>query len=233
MTPFTFNSSICWQITLTLLHVSWIGLLIGLVAAALNHAMRNSAACRRYTVNFLSLLVLAASLPVALAIVRSGAEAIPGTVPMALNSIEEPAPLIPHAMETSSPVSPLASDVGIASDLSHASTLQPVHQWLAGAEASIARTSDSTTLPFRAGALSFSADSGRIAWTYGGGRCAAEVADVNTKKMVAHIPLPDAGVALDFSPDGTQLAIGNKDTTIGLWDLSKMAVVPADSDTKP
>ncbi|MBC7964631.1 MAG: WD40 repeat domain-containing protein, partial [Fuerstia sp.] len=118
-------------------------------------------------------------------------------------------------------------------ELRDASTLQPVHQWLAGAEASVARTSDSTTSPFRAGALSFSADSRRIAWTYSGGGYAAEVADVNTKKIVAHIPLPDAGVALEFSPDGTQLAIGNKDTTIGLWDLSKTAVVRADGDTKP
>ena len=108
--------------------------------------------------------------------------------------------------------------------LRDASTLQPVHQWLPGAEASIARTADFATSQIYAGALSFSADSGRIAWTYSGGSCAAEVADVNMKKMVAHIRLPDAGVALDFSPDGTQLAIGNKDTTIGLWDLSKMAV---------
>jgi len=118
-------------------------------------------------------------------------------------------------------------------ELRDASTLQPVHQWLAGAEASIARTSDSATLRFHADVVCFSADSKRIAWTYVGGGYAAEVADVNTKKMVAHIPLPAAGHALDFSPDGTQLAIGNKDTTIGLWDLSKMAVVPADSDAQP
>lgn len=98
MMPFTFNSLICWQITLTLLNVSWIGLLIGVVAAASNRVMRNSAASRRYAVNFLSLLVLAASLPVTFAIVRSGAEANPRTVPMALNSIEEEALLIPHTI---------------------------------------------------------------------------------------------------------------------------------------
>ena len=108
--------------------------------------------------------------------------------------------------------------------LRDASTLQPVHQWLPGAEASIARRADFATSQIYAGEMSFSADSGRIAWTNNGGGYAAEVADVNTKKVVAHIPLPDAGVGLDFSPDGTQLAIGNKDTTIGLWDLSKMAV---------
>ncbi len=122
MTPFTFNSLVCWQITLTLLHVSWVGLVVGLVAAASNRVMRNSAASRRYAMNFLSLLVLAASLPVTFAIVRSGADAIPGTEPMALNSIEEAALLIPHAIGTSLPALPPASDIGIASHVLHSST---------------------------------------------------------------------------------------------------------------
>ena len=46
-------------------------------------------------------------------------------------------------------------------ELRDASTLQPVHQWLAGAEASIARTSDSATLRFHADVVCFSADSNR------------------------------------------------------------------------
>ena len=117
--------------------------------------------------------------------------------------------------------------------LRDASTLQPVHQWIPGADASKARIADPAILQFYAGELSFSPDSGRIAWMCSGQRGAAEVADVNTKKILAHIPLSATGLAVEFSPDGTQLAIGNKDTTIGLWDLSTMAVVPADGDPKP
>jgi len=122
MTPFTFNSLFCWQITLTLLHVSWVGLLIGLIAAASNRVMRDVAASHRYSVNFAALVMFAASLPVSFAIVRSGADAVLGTVPMALNSIEETTLLVPHAIGTPSPASRPARDSGIASDEPQTST---------------------------------------------------------------------------------------------------------------
>lgn len=35
------NPLLCWQITLTLLHVSWVGLIIGLIAALANRGLRH------------------------------------------------------------------------------------------------------------------------------------------------------------------------------------------------
>ena len=52
------NPLFCWQITLTLLHVSWVGLVIGLIALLANRLLRNIATHRRYGLNFVSLLFL-------------------------------------------------------------------------------------------------------------------------------------------------------------------------------
>ena len=87
MSWLSFNSLLCWQIMLTLLHVSWIGLLIGLIAALANRFLRNSDANRRYWLNFASLLLFAASLPVTLAIVRS----LTAEFPAAMAIVEAPA----------------------------------------------------------------------------------------------------------------------------------------------
>ena len=42
MSLLSFNSLVCWQITLALLHVSWIGLVIGMIVALANAVLRNS-----------------------------------------------------------------------------------------------------------------------------------------------------------------------------------------------
>ena len=86
MSILSFNSLVCWQITLTLLHVSWIGLVIGLIAALANAVLRNSTANRRYWLNFASLLLFAASLPITFAIVRG----VTAEVATALNVAETP-----------------------------------------------------------------------------------------------------------------------------------------------
>ena len=78
------NSLFCWQITLTLLHVSWVGLVIGLIALLANRLLRNIATHRRYGLNFASLLLFAGSLPVTFVIVRS----MPAEVPAAFGNAE-------------------------------------------------------------------------------------------------------------------------------------------------
>jgi len=68
---FALDSLVCWHLTLTLLHVSWIGLLIGLIAAVANRVSKNRSANLRYRLNSVSLLAFAASLPLTFAVVRS------------------------------------------------------------------------------------------------------------------------------------------------------------------
>lgn len=70
MILFTLDSSLCWQITLTLLHVSWIGMLVGLIAAVGSRALSHSSASRRYWLHLTSLVVLASSVPITFATVR-------------------------------------------------------------------------------------------------------------------------------------------------------------------
>ncbi len=76
MKMFTPDSLVYWQITLTLLNVSWFGLLIGLVSTIGHRVLRNSTASRRYWLNCILLLIFAASLPVAFAVVRNGSLAV-------------------------------------------------------------------------------------------------------------------------------------------------------------
>ena len=68
---FALDSLVCWHLTLTLLHVGWIGLLIGFVAAVGNRVLKNRSANVRYGWNSVSLLMFAASLPLAFAVVHS------------------------------------------------------------------------------------------------------------------------------------------------------------------
>ncbi|MEJ7593427.1 MAG: M56 family metallopeptidase [Planctomycetaceae bacterium] len=71
MNDFALSSQICWQITLTLLHVSWIGILIGLVAATGSHVLKNRSASVRYWLYSVSVLVFAASLPLTFSVICS------------------------------------------------------------------------------------------------------------------------------------------------------------------
>ncbi len=67
---FVPNSLIYWHLTLTLLHVSWIGLVIGLIAATGNRILQNRNANSRYWWNSVSLLAFGVSLPLTFAVVR-------------------------------------------------------------------------------------------------------------------------------------------------------------------
>lgn len=99
MSVLSFNSLVCWQITLTLLHVSWIGLVIGLSAAWGNAALRNSTVNRRYWLNFASLLLFAASLPMTFAIVRGVTTEAPAALVAAETPVAELAELSPPVVE--------------------------------------------------------------------------------------------------------------------------------------
>ena len=93
MSLLSFNSLVCWQITLALLHVSWIGLVIGMIVALANAVLRNSTANRRYWLNFASLLLFAASLPITFAIVRGVTAEVPTTLNVAETPVAEVANL--------------------------------------------------------------------------------------------------------------------------------------------
>ncbi|HTI51565.1 MAG TPA: M56 family metallopeptidase, partial [Planctomycetaceae bacterium] len=69
-----------WQITLTLLHVSWIALALALLAAIGNRLLAQSSAHRRYGLSFAALLAIGVSLPLTFAITRlttGGASPLP------------------------------------------------------------------------------------------------------------------------------------------------------------
>src|SRR5262249_2666279 len=68
---FPFHAVASWQITLALLHVCWIGLLIGGIAAVGNLLLRNSSASRRYWWSCLMMLALGLSLPATFVVIRS------------------------------------------------------------------------------------------------------------------------------------------------------------------
>jgi beta-lactamase regulating signal transducer with metallopeptidase domain len=99
MSLLPFNSLVCWQITLTLLHVTWIGLVIGLIAALANRLLRNIATHWRYGLNFASLLLFAASLPVTFVIVRSMTAEVPAASGHAENLIAEQANMTPPIID--------------------------------------------------------------------------------------------------------------------------------------
>ncbi len=99
MNMLSFNSLVCWQITLTLLHVSWIGLVIGLIAALANAVLRNSTANRSYWLNFASLLLFAASLPITFAIVRGVTVEVPAALIVAETPVAELVSLIPPSID--------------------------------------------------------------------------------------------------------------------------------------
>ena len=74
MIVFTLNSTLCWQITLTLFHVSWLGVLIGLMAAIASRAFSQKSAAGRYWIYMTALMTLAASLPITFVVIRVLAE---------------------------------------------------------------------------------------------------------------------------------------------------------------
>lgn len=94
-----FDVLVCWQITLTLMHVSWIGLVIGVIAACTNRVLTSSSASRRYSLNFAMLLMFSVSLPVALAVVRSETAEAPAIVVPQKAGVEERANLLPPSVE--------------------------------------------------------------------------------------------------------------------------------------
>jgi len=65
------DSLVYWHMTLTLLHMSWIGLVIGLITATGNRVLRNRSANVRYWWNSVSLLAFAVNLPLTFAVVRN------------------------------------------------------------------------------------------------------------------------------------------------------------------
>jgi beta-lactamase regulating signal transducer with metallopeptidase domain len=58
-----FGVAICWEITLTLVHVSWVGLVVALLAAMGDRVLRGAPAWTRYWSNFAALIVLGLTLP--------------------------------------------------------------------------------------------------------------------------------------------------------------------------
>lgn len=99
MSWLSFDVLVCWQITQTLLHVSWIGLVIGVIAACANRVLKKSSASRRYSLNFAMLLVFSASLPVALAVVRIETAEAPVIVVPPRAGVRERANLSPPSVE--------------------------------------------------------------------------------------------------------------------------------------
>lgn len=70
MSHIPFDAAVSWQITLTLLHVGWIGMCLGGVAALGNCLWRHSSSSGRYGWNFGVLLALGLTLPATFAVVR-------------------------------------------------------------------------------------------------------------------------------------------------------------------
>ena len=123
MNDFALNSQICWQITLTLLHVSWIGILIGLVAATGSRVLKNRSASVRYWLHGPSLIAFAASLPVTFAVVRSksvddGNDVGRAPVSVAMNAVTPP--ITPQHEVASAPTAP-ADTIALAPDKPSAS----------------------------------------------------------------------------------------------------------------
>lgn len=65
-----FDPALCWQITLTLLHVGWLGAAVAGLALAGNWRLRQASASARYWANFAALLVLGLCLPATFVWVR-------------------------------------------------------------------------------------------------------------------------------------------------------------------
>jgi len=74
MILFTLNSTLCWQITRTLFHVSWLGVLIGLMAAIASRVFSQKSAAGRYLIHMAALMTLASSLPITFVVIRVLAE---------------------------------------------------------------------------------------------------------------------------------------------------------------
>ena len=71
MSLFILDSTLCWQITLTLFHVTWLGVLIGLMAALAGRVFSQSSAGRRYWIHMTALMTLGASLPITFVVIRA------------------------------------------------------------------------------------------------------------------------------------------------------------------
>jgi len=109
MNDFALSSQLCWQITLTLLHVSWIGILIGFAAAAGNRVLKSRSASVRYWLHSLSLIAFASSLPLTFAVVRSmsvddGYDVGHSPVSVATNAVTPP--MMPQHEDASAPTAP-------------------------------------------------------------------------------------------------------------------------------
>lgn len=80
-----------WQITLTLLHLSWLGLVVATLAAFANRCLRRSSAARRYHLNLAALLLLCFSLPTTFIVLRA-------------KSGEQKRPLVEHVSQAALPI---------------------------------------------------------------------------------------------------------------------------------
>ncbi|MEX0727540.1 MAG: M56 family metallopeptidase, partial [Planctomycetaceae bacterium] len=65
------NPEFCQRLTLTLMHMLWVGTAIGIVTLTANQCLKRATARLRYAVNVMGLLVLLASLPVTYGIVTT------------------------------------------------------------------------------------------------------------------------------------------------------------------
>lgn len=65
-----FDAATCWQLTLALVHVGWLGIGIAAVAGATNWLLRKASADCRYWLNFAALLLLGLCLPVCFTAIR-------------------------------------------------------------------------------------------------------------------------------------------------------------------
>lgn len=94
---FTLSLEACWRITLTLVHVGWIGLVLAALAALGDYGLRRARPERRYAINALALLILGLSLPVAFVLVGRRVPDRPAAAvaPRQLRSMVPPRPLPP------------------------------------------------------------------------------------------------------------------------------------------